>query len=271
MTSGPGGSASRTTGGRSSAEASRITLRRLRSAFFLWRSALRGRDVLIAGILALLFAGVGAYLYARAGRDARSAFEVRAARLQAAVTDRLIQPVEDLISLRSFFEASAGLTRAQFRFLTGPLLLRHRMIYAFEWLPRVARSERPAYEAEAKASGIPNYRFWETSADGSERDAGERSEFVPIHFMEPPNSGALGFDVSSDMSRTRIAEKARDGGQMAASPPFRLVEDRTTTGAAPVVALYAPVYRGGDPGSAADRTSALIGFANAVIRVAPLV
>ena len=145
------------------------------------------------------------------------------------------------------------------------------MIYAFEWLPRVPRGERAAYEAEAKASGIPNYRFWETSADGSERDAGDRAEFVPIHFMEPPNFGALGFDVSSDMSRTRIAEKARDAGQMAASPPFRLVEDRNTTGAAPVVALYAPVYRGGDPGSAADRAPALIGFANAIVRVAPLV
>jgi len=271
MTSGSGGSASRTTGGRSSAEASRITIRRLRSAFFLFKSALRGRDAVIAGILALLFAGVGAYLYARAGRDARSAFEARAARFQAAVADRLTQPIEDLNSLRSFFEASGGLTRAQFRFLTGPLLLRHRMIYAFEWLPRVPRGERAAYESEAKASGIPSYRFWETSADGSERAALDRSEFVPIHFMEPPNFGALGFDVSSDMSRTRIAEKARDAGQVTASPPFRLVEDRNTTGAAPVVALYAPVYRGGDPGSASDRAPALIGFANAIVRVAPLV
>jgi len=261
----------RTTGGRASAETSRITLRRLRSAFFLWKSALRTRDAIAAGVLAFLFALVGAYLYARATRDARAAFEERAGRLHAAITDRLKSPLEALESLRSFFEASGGLTRAQFRFLTGPMLLNHRMVYAFEWLPRVPRAQRAAYESEGRSSGLTSYRFWETAADGAQRDAGDREEFVPIHFMEPPNSGALGFDVTSDSSRTRTAEKARDLGQIAASPPFRLVEDRNVTGASPVVALYAPTYRGGDPGAPGERIAKLMGFANAIVRVAPLV
>ena len=75
MTTGTGeGPASRTTGGRSSgprttggsrvsAETSRITIRRLRSAFFLWKASLRARDAAIAGAIALVFAGIGAYLY----------------------------------------------------------------------------------------------------------------------------------------------------------------------------------------------------------------
>jgi serine/threonine-protein kinase len=261
----------RTTGGRASAETSRITIRRLRSAFFLWKSALRTRDAIAAGILAFLFALVGVYLYVRATRDARAAFDERATRFQAAVADRLKLPGDALDSLRSFFEASGTLTRAQFRFLTGPMLLKHRTVYAFEWLPRVPRDQRAAYEKEARASGITEYRFWQTAADGSARDADDREEFVPIHFMEPPNSGALGFDVASDTARTRIAEKARDTGQTTTSPPFRLVEDRSVTGAAPVIALYAPVYRGGDPGAPAARASGLLGFANAIVRVAPLV
>ncbi|HEX4440699.1 MAG TPA: CHASE domain-containing protein [Thermoanaerobaculia bacterium] len=272
-TTGGGGRSSgpRTTGGRTSAETSRITIRRLRSAFFLWKASLRARDAAVAGVIALVFAGIGAYLYSRATRDAQVAFDVRAGRLQSALVDRLTQPVEDLVSLRSFFEASGSLSRTQFRFLTGPMLLRHRMVYAFEWLPRVPRDRRAVYEKEARASGLASYRFWEASADGSQRDAGDREEFVPIHYMEPPNSGALGFDVASDSARTRTAEKARDSGQISSSPPFRLIEDRSVAGAAPVIALYAPVYRGGDPGSPEARASGLLGFANAIVRVAPLV
>jgi CHASE1-domain containing sensor protein len=222
-----------------------MTLRRLRSAFFLWKSALRARDA--------------------------AAFETRASRLQAALRERLNPPLDDLGSLRNFFEATGGLTREQFRFVTGPMLLNHRMVYAFEWLPRVPRASRAQFEAEARLSGLASYRFWEASADGGQRAAGDREEFVPIHYMEPPNSGALGFDVISDSSRTRTAEKARDSGQMAASPPFRLVEDRSVTGAPPVVALYAPVYLGGDPGSPRDRAATLLGYTNAIVRVAPLV
>ena len=266
-----GGGANRTTGGRASAETSRITLRRLRSAFFLWKSALRARDALVAGALVLIFAVIGVYLYARAGHDARAAFEVRAARLQAALKERLNPPLDDLGALRSFFEAIGGLTREQFRFLTGPMLLNHRMVYAFEWLPRVPRASRAQFEAEARLNGLASYRFWEATADGNQRAAGDREEFVPIHYMEPPNSAALGFDVISDSSRTRTAEKARDSGQMAASPPFRLIEDRSVTGATPVIALYAPVYLGGDPGSPRDRAATLLGYTNAVVRVAPLV
>jgi serine/threonine-protein kinase len=267
-----GGGANRTTGGsRVSAETSRITIRRLRSAFFLWKAALRVRDAAIAGALVLISAVIGVYLYARAGHDARTAFEARATRFQAALKERLDPPLDDLGALRNFFEAIGGLTREQFRFLTGPMLLNHRTVYAFEWLPRVPRVSRAQFEADGRLSGLASYRFWEATADGGRRDAGDREEFVPIHYMEPPNSAALGFDVISDSSRARTAEKARDSGQMVASPPFRLVEERSVTGAPPVIALYAPVYLGGDPGSPRDRAATLLGYTNAVVRIAPLV
>src|SRR5262249_59051068 len=53
--------------------------------------------------------------------------------------------------------------------------------------------------------------------------------------------------------------------------PFGLLEEAGLAGP-PVVAAYAPVFRGGgDPGSADLRLSALSGFALAIFRVAPLV
>ena len=74
-----------------------------------------------------------------------------------------------------------------------------------------------------------------------------------------------------DSLRWSTAEKARDSGLIAASPPFGLVEDAGKPDARPVVGVYAPLYREGDPESDAARRAALSGFAMAIFRVAPLV
>ena len=88
--------------------------------------------------------------------------------------------------------------------------------------------------------------------------------------MEPPSARHSGFDIASSEIRWTTAGNARDSGEIALSPPFDLVEDDARRGA-PVVAAYAPVYRGGDPGSADDRLKMLQGFAVAILRIEPLV
>ena len=265
MTSGSGEG-----GRRSGSQAGQATGRRLRSALSSWRASIRGTDVLVASVLAALSLGVGAYLFARAQAATHLAFTERAQHLQAAVTERLVLPQEDLTALSSFLEAAGETTRRQFRLLTHPMLARHRLVYALEWLPVVREDERPAFEAEARVAGLTDYRFWEI-ADGKPRDAGRRDLYVPIHYMEPPSTLALGFDIAADPLRWRTAETARDSGRIAASRPFALIEDAGNPDAGPVVGMYAPVYEGGDPASDAARREALSGFAMAIFRVAPLV
>jgi serine/threonine-protein kinase len=257
--------------GRSGSETSRFTARRLRSAFSLWRAAVRGADILVASVLVALSLGLGAYLAARAQAAAHLAFAERAQDMLTAVTERISQPSEDLETIRSLIEASGQVTRRQFRLLADPTLRRRRRVYALEWLPVVRESERSAYETEARASGLAGYRFWEHGPDGKPRDAQRRPYYVPIHYMEPPSAMALGFDIASDAGRWRTAEKARDTGQIAASRPFALVEDAGSPGASPAVALYAPVYAEGDPGGEDARRASLTGFAMAIFRVGPLV
>ncbi|MGH9315652.1 MAG: CHASE domain-containing protein [Thermoanaerobaculia bacterium] len=266
MTNGPGRS-----GRRSGPETGRFTTRRVRSAFSSWRASIRGTDVLVASVLVALSLGLGAYLLARAQAAVHLAFAERAQRLHAAVTERLLLPSEDLAALSSFLEASGHVTRRQFRLLTNPMLGRHRLVYALEWLPVVRESERFAYEAEARAAGLTDYRFWEAGPDGKPRKAGRRSYYVPIHYMEPPSALALGFDIAADPLRWRTAEKACDSGLIAASRPFGLIEDVGKPDASPAVAMYGPVYREGDPGSEAARRASLTGFAMAIFRAAPLV
>jgi len=265
VTSGSGES-----GRRSGSETGRFTGRRLRSALSSWRASIRGTDVLVASVFAALSLGLGAYLFARAQAATHLAFTERAQRLQAAVAERLLLPQEDLTALSSFLVASGEMTRRQFRLLAEPMLARHLLVYAFEWLPVVRESERALYEEEARGAGLTDYRFWEI-ADGKPREAGRRGYYVPIHYMEPPSALALGFDIAADPLRWATAEKARDSGRIAASRPFELIEDAGKPDALPVVAMYAPVYQEGDPGSNAARRASLTGFTMALFRVAPLV
>jgi serine/threonine-protein kinase len=257
--------------GRSGSEYGRFTGRRLRSAFSSWRNSIRGADVLAASVFAALALGLGAYLFARAQAATHLAFTERAQRVQAAVTEMMLLPQEDLATLAGFVEASpTETTRRQFRLLTEPMLKRRRLVYAFEWLPLVRDPERAAYEAEARDAGLTNYRFWEV-VDGKPREAGRRASYVPIHFMEPPSALALGFDVAADPVRWSTAEKARDSGRIAVSTPFKLVEDAGRPDALPVVGMYMPVYEGGDPGEDLTRAAALSGFVMAIFRVEPVV
>ncbi|MGH9366061.1 MAG: CHASE domain-containing protein, partial [Thermoanaerobaculia bacterium] len=242
----------------------------MRSALALWRASIRDTDVLVASAIGGLSLGLGFYLLAKAQAATHLAFTERAQRLLAAVTERLLLPQEDLTALSNFVEAAGEPTRRQFRLLAEPMLRRHRPVYAFEWLPVVRESERAAYEAEARAAGLTDYRFWEI-ADGKPRDAGRRAFYVPIHYMEPPSAFALGFDIAADPPRWDTAETARDSGRIAASRPFGLIEEAGKPDALPVVAMYGPVYREGDPASDTARRAALSGFTMAIFRVAPLV
>ncbi|MDQ5858742.1 MAG: CHASE domain-containing protein [Acidobacteriota bacterium] len=265
MTSGSG-----LAGRRTGPQAGRVTGRRIRSAFASWRASIRGTDVLVASVFAALSLGLGAYLLARAQAATHLAFTERAQHLQSTLAERLLMPQENLTTLTGFLEAAGEITRRQFRLLAEPMLKRQRQVYAFEWLPVVRESERPAYEAEARAAGLTGYRFWEV-VDGKARDAGRRDSYVPIHYMEPPSALALGFDVAADPIRWSTAENARDSGRIAASQPFELIEDAGKPDGLPVVGIYSPVYREGDPASLAARRKALTGFTMAIVRVAPVV
>src|SRR5215471_12132797 len=154
------------------------------------------------------------------------------------------------------------------RALQGQMFSRE-IVLAFEWLPIVTASERLSYEAEAQSSGLTDYRFWERGPKGERRTAGARPFYVPVHYMEPPSAAPLGYDVASDPGAWRVAMSARDTGESVISPPVRLIE--RAENARPVVLVYRPVYRGGDPASEALRREALTGFAIMIIQVAPVV
>jgi eukaryotic-like serine/threonine-protein kinase len=252
-------------------EGGRLTGRRVQAAVSLWKGSIRGTDILGAGVFAALALGLAAFVFARSQAAARMAFSERAQRVQRAVLERMLLPQEDVTAIANFLQASEVVTRKQFRLLTSPMLKRHALVYAFEWLPLVRDPDRGAYEAEAREAGLTTYRFWQVGSDGKPREASRRESYLPIHFMEPPSALALGFDIAADPLRWETAEKARNRGEVTASPPFLLLEEADKADAQPVVGLYHPVYREADPESSAERRERLMGFAMAIFRVAPIV
>jgi serine/threonine-protein kinase len=248
-----------------------FTWRRARSAFGSWRASIKARDVVAASLVFLLSLGIGGYMLSRAQTAAHLAFANEAQRLLGNITEKLSEPSEDLTALKTFFEVSGTLNRNQFRQLTAPMLKRHLTVLALEWLPLVKDADRAAYEQEARAAGLSDYRFWELGADGKPRDASRRAFYAPVHFMEPPKAMALGFDIASEPGRWSNAERAGVSGKVAVSDPFNLVQDAGNSDASQAIGMYAPVYRGGDPETEAARRESLLGFAMAIFRVAPLI
>src|SRR5262245_9714889 len=165
------------TGRSSGGDSKSFTVRRLRSAFFLWRTSIRSTDLLIALVFVALSLGLGAYVYARARAAAHLAFAQKAQQLLARVSERLSSALENLYTLQSFMAADS-VTRTQFRLISYPMLARNREVYSFEWLPFAKDSERRAYEAEANDAHMTGYRFWQKGPEGRPITAGSRAFYV---------------------------------------------------------------------------------------------
>jgi len=223
-------------------------------------------SVFLLGVLISFAAVVGIHGRARAARQAE--FERRAARLAGTAEDSFDTPLEVLRSIPAFFEASQDVSRAEFHAFVRHALERYPWIYALEWIPRVPGPERAAYEAAAIADGLADYHFKQDAAPGPPVRADERTEYLPLFYMEPPNPVALGLEETALPARRAALERARDLGVTALSDRIKLVQDdvRVTS----VIAFH-PIYRRGElPGDVRGRREALRGLAAAVFRIAPV-
>ncbi len=139
-----------------------------------------------------------------------------------------------------------------------------------QWIPRVPKSEREAYENAARKDGYVNFRFTERSSQGDIVTAAQRAEYFPVFYVEPyqGNEAALGFDLASNPVRLAALERARDTGKMVSSGKIRLVQlKEDSTG----VLLIAPIYRYGQPHETVQqRRQNLAGFSLGVVRVSKL-
>ena len=165
-----------------------------------------------------------------------------------------------LLGVRSFFEASTHVDLNEFKLYVSPIIKNYTFIQALEWVPRVFATERKSYEENMRNESFPDFQFTERLKQGQMGEAGSRSEYFPIYYVEPleGNETALGFDLASDPTRLKTLQESRDTGKPLATKKVTLIQsDQSEVG----VLIFAPFYGNhGTPETLAERKSQLKGF-----------
>ena len=222
--------------------------------------------ILVAGF----FISYELYNFSRATdfAEANHTFEERATDRLRSVEHAITNEQEVIRSLVGFFNASQHVGRKEFELFLRSVLNRFPAIQAIEWIPRVAASERPAFEAAGREDGFQNFQITERSGDGKVIPAGPRREYFPVYFVEPyqGNEAALGFDLGSHPARRTTLEKARDIGNFTVSEKIALIQ-----GGAGIL-IFAPIYGVDQPRETVlQRRQHLRGFALGVIDIEKVV
>ena len=184
------------------------------------------------------------------------------------VIEKFRNNLRDLDAVRRFHEGSESVSRTEFRQFVIPLL-GYKGFQALEWLPRVTREQRPAFEAAAQQDGFPDFQFTECISGSSAR-AGDRDEYFPVYYLEPyaGNEAAMGCAPGPDHPARGLAlNQARNSGQIALSERYTLVQE--TAGQFSILA-FAPVYRG-EATRLEERLQQFQGFVLGVMRIGSVV
>ncbi len=223
----------------------------------------------LAGVLLTLIAAGTSYRWEE--RIKRIQFERLAQERFHHIERELQKNLEVIELLSAFFHTHPHLSRHEFHDLAGPLLSRHPSIQALEWIPRVGRAERPAFAAKARMD-FPGFAITELAEDGTLQPARQREEYYPVYYVEPftGNEAALGFDLASEPKRHAGLLKARQSGELSASAPIRLLQEKERQQG---FLAFVPVYAGAHAGASrsVEYRQGFRGFMLGVFRVGKLV
>jgi PAS domain S-box-containing protein len=176
-------------------------------------------------------------------REVRADFEAASRERARSLSLGMEQRLQDVDTLRAFFEASDEVTRKDFDDFTGPLLARHSAIQALQWLPAVQDKNRNQLETEARRTH-PDFRFFRMAAEGAFVEIPRGTAFYAVHFVAPyvGNEGTLGYSTSHLPSHQRALEEALRTGALTATGGVTLLQDPK---AASGILVLAPVRRKG--------------------------
>ena len=194
------------------------------STHLLLRGRLRILAVITAGVALSLFG----FLFSREAhrRQVEAEFAAAARDRVESVMQGIRLSFEDVTILRSFYEASDEVTRADFDAFTSIVLTRHPYIQALQWLPEVAPRNRALLEDEARRAH-PGFRFFQRDAAGNTVEFAPGATFFAVQFVAPfrGNEVTLGFSAEASATRQETLARALRTGALAASGRIRLIQE----------------------------------------------
>jgi sensor domain CHASE-containing protein len=192
----------------------------------LWRSRLV--SVAVPMLLCLgLFASI--FVRVKSWENDQFLFEFRMRSQQLADTIRAtLEEQRGFLEQLSdaFVSRHQPVNRREFHDLVQTLLQRFPIIQAVEWAPAVSSVDRQRFESVQQA-GMPGFEIRQRAQSGELQLAGERTQYYPVAYIEPPagNELAIGFDLASDDKRRDAVEAAVASGHLVATAPIRLVQE----------------------------------------------
>ena len=174
-------------------------------------------------------------------RDAQTErFKADAGRLAMTLQNHVELAARDLETLQHFFyktDVDAG----EFRAVSTPLLARSPWQSTFEWLPRVTRARRDAFESAPAPAGLDGISIREVDAQGAVVRAGARDDYFPVAWTDPEGGreALIGLDHALDPQRGTALARALAGRAMTSTPPLSSVANSPEGRL--VQTFYAPV------------------------------
>lgn len=177
-----------------------------------------------------------------------------------------------LLALGDFYTVSEQtVTRDEFNRFVQRALYTYPGIQALEWAPVILEQNRNTFEAEVQIDGYPTFQITERESRGGLVRAASRAYYIPVTYLQPlaGNELALGYDLTSDLTRRTALETARDTGQIAASGRIRLVQENKNQFG---FLVFLPLYSSSIvPTSQTARRAQLDGYLLGVFRVSDVV
>jgi CHASE1-domain containing sensor protein len=206
-----------------------------------WRDWTSLLVTLIAGSVLTLLAGSGL----------RQAEALRIHERQAAATQivantlqtELTRTTEAVRIAGLMIEANPQLTREQFNRHMQNVVENQLSVNLIEWQPIVPASKLAKFEAEARMSGLPDFRVVQPDATGqSWEPVHGRSEYVPVRYFWPEAYRTGGLDMSFSPERMASKLQSRALRLPVASGLFDFIKDGKTKSGTLAVAISTAVF-----------------------------
>jgi len=173
----------------------------------------------------------------------------------------VLRSMEVLHSIAGLHASNGRIERGMFQRFVVPALERQPELLALSWNPIVSHESRGGFEQSVRGEGFGDFRLVERTRGGDLVPANVRTNYVPVHCIEPldRNRAALGYDLGSEADRRRSLELAAELGTPVMTAPLQLAQgpwDR------PGLLVMQAVFD-----TAAGKRGALAGYSVAVFRV----
>ena len=198
-------------------------------------------------------------------RRAETQFDARVQAVVASIGSRMAAYEQVLRGGVGLFDASQSVEREEWHAYVRALRVADNYpgILGIGFGPLITHADHDAHIRRMRAEGLADYQIW---------PEGERSEFVPVTYLERfegPNPRVFGFDMMSEPSRRAAMQRAWRSGAATLTGVVRLATGADNRPAG--LLMYLPVARHGQPSTgAAGHRAAPAGFVYASFRLETL-